>query len=275
MNVTLEVWRQKGPDSEGAFEHYEMHDVDPFCTLFDLLESLNKQLTASGLDPVSYDYACKRGDCGRCAMLINGVPHGPESQTTTCQVRLSRFVEGEVITIEPFRIPAFPLIKDLRIDRSCLERLIEAGGFERATTTQGLIDFETGEYRSPAAPEFDEMGHYVPDPDQCITCGACVMACPNGASSMFQAVQWKRKKAMRGEVQALWGGVLDAQMASASAGSFGSCSDHRLCETVCPKNLKSEWITELQRDFGRLAWRRLCFRNPLAKAGASMEVSPD
>ncbi len=257
MQVTFRIWRQNGPDAPGRFEDYVVDGVDPMVGLLDAIDSLNDGLRVRGKDPVEFAYACREGWCGQCSLFVNGRAHGPETQCTTCQARMSRFEEGSVITLEPFRAAGFPVIKDLKVDRSSLDRMIEAGGFMRTPTSQGMLSTETGRYHKPSQPKYDDDGVLLPDPSQCIACGACAAACPNASPRLFMAAVWKRQEKLEPTPPEEAGKRAAALITSSDLSGFGSCSDYQLCEAACPKNLQLDWITEFNRDYGRGLRRQL------------------
>jgi succinate dehydrogenase / fumarate reductase iron-sulfur subunit len=239
MRLTLRVWRQDGPQAPGAFETYEVDELNEEMSFLELLDVLNERLVSEGREPVAFDSDCREGICGSCGVMIDGQPHGPQRGTATCQLHLRRFKDGDVVTVEPFRSSGFPLVKDLVVDRSAFDRIIEAGGYITAPTGS-----------APDAnliPVSKARADRAMDAAQCIACGACVAACPNGAGQLFTAAklahlnllpqgQPERERRTVGMVEEMerW---------------FGSCTNHRECEAVCPKEISIDFIAMLNRDY--------------------------
>jgi len=242
MNFTLHVWRQAHSGTEGRFERHEATEVTPDMSFLEMLDVVNERLVESGKEPIAFDHDCREGICGSCAMMINGMAHGPMRGTATCQLHMRSFSDGDEIVIEPFRSTAFPVIRDLCINRSALDRIIQAGGY---------ISVRTG-----SAPD----GNTIPVPkdtaDQamdaaaCIGCGACVAACPNGSASLFTAAkishlgllpqgQAERARRARRMVE-----QMDAE-------GFGGCTLYGECMEACPKQISIDTITRMNRDFLR------------------------
>ncbi len=242
MNVTLRVWRQKGPKEKGRFETYEAKDLSPDMSFFEALDKVNEELIASGREPVAFDHDCREGICGTCSLTINGQPHGPDKAATGCQLHMRAYKGGDTITIEPFRARAFPVVKDLVVDRSALDRVMSAGGF---------ISINTG-----SAAEADSIlvakdkAEAAMDAAACIGCGACVAACPNASAMLFVSAkvshftllpQGKPERDRR---------VLAMQRQMDLEG-FGNCSNESECEAVCPKEIKVSNIARMNREFLR------------------------
>jgi len=240
MNVKLRVWRQKNAQSAGRFEEYEARNVNENMSFLEMLDVVNEDLTKTGKDPIAFDHDCREGICGMCSCVINGEPHGPEDKVATCQTYLRSFKDGETITVEPFRAKAFPLIKDLVVNRSSFDRIIQAGGF---------ISVSTG-----SAPDANSIPVPKQDADSamdaaaCIGCGACVAACKNASAMLFVAAkvshlnllpQGKPEKDQR----AL------AMVAKMDAEGFGACTVTGSCEAVCPKGISLNFIAKMNRDF--------------------------
>ena len=239
MRLTLRVWRQPGPGAPGAFETYEADGLTHEMSFLELLDVLNERLIREGREPIAFDSDCREGICGSCGMMIDGQPHGPQRGTATCQLHLRRFNDGDTVTVEPFRAAGFPLVKDLVVDRSAFDHIIEAGGYITAPTGS-----------APDAnliPVAKARAERAMDAAQCIACGACVAACPNGAGQLFTAAklahlnllpqgQPERERRTVGMVQEMerW---------------FGSCTNHRECEAVCPKEISIDFIAMLNRDY--------------------------
>ena len=239
MRLTLRVWRQAGPDAPGAFETYEVDEVTGEMSFLELLDLLNERLTGAGREPVAFDSDCREGICGSCGLMIDGQAHGPQKGTATCQLHMRRFNDGDVITVEPFRAAGFPLVKDLVVDRSAFDRIIEAGGFITAPTGS-----------APDAnliPVPKENSERAMDAAQCIACGACVASCPNGAGQLFTAAKLAHLNLLpQGQPERARRTI---GMVEEMERYFGSCTNHRECEAVCPKEISIDFIAMLNRDY--------------------------
>jgi succinate dehydrogenase / fumarate reductase, iron-sulfur subunit len=240
MRLTLHVWRQKNAQSEGRLVTYQVPHVDPDMSFLEMLDVLNEELVGKGEEPIAFDYDCREGICGTCSLVINGRPHGPERGAATCQVYMRIFKDGDEIYIEPWRARAFPLIKDLVVDRSAFDRVIQAGGFV-SVNTGGTPDGNT----IPIAKTTQERSM---DAAACIGCGACVAACPNASAMLFVAAkvshlgllpQGQPERARRAR-------KMVAQM---DAEGFGNCSNFFECEAACPKEISVEFIARMNRDY--------------------------
>ena len=247
MNLTLKVWRQEDRDSEGRIEVYPVENIPPEASFLEMLDIVNEQIITEGGSPIHFDHDCREGICGMCSLTINGIPHGAEKATTTCQLHMRHFSDGDTIWIEPFRAGVFPVIRDLVVDRSAFDRIIEAGGF---------ISVRTG-----AAPDANALPVPKEDSDRafdsatCIGCGACVAACKNSSAMLFvsakashlnQLPQGKPEKDRRS---------LRMVEAMDEAG-FGNCSNHYECEAVCPKSIPADNIAKLNRDYATAVTRK-------------------
>jgi succinate dehydrogenase / fumarate reductase iron-sulfur subunit len=240
MNLTLFVWRQKNANSKGAFERYEISDVSEDSSFLEMLDMLNLKLVESGEAPVAFEHDCREGICGSCSMSINGRPHGPKRMTTACQLHMRNYKDGDVIYIEPFRARPFPVVKDLVVDRSALDRIQQAGGY---------VSVNTG-----AAPEANSIAIEKDKADEafdaaaCIGCGACVAACPNGSAMLFTAAKVSHLSLLpQGQPERSSRVVemvhqMDAEM-------FGGCTNHGECQEACPKGISIKYISQLNRDF--------------------------
>jgi succinate dehydrogenase iron-sulfur subunit len=242
MNLTLHVWRQASPNAKGRMVVYEANDISPDMSFLEMLDVVNEWLTIRGEVPIAFDHDCREGICGMCGMMINGVAHGPMKGTATCQLHMRSFKDGDTIYIEPWRARAFPVIKDLTVDRSALDRIIQAGGFITAATG-GAQDANT-----VLIPK-DNVDNAM-DAAACIGCGACVAACPNASASLFTAAkithlgllpqgQPERYRRALGMVE-----QMDLE-------HFGSCTLHGECQDACPKEISIDAITRMNRDFIR------------------------
>ena len=238
MNLTLKVWRQSGPTDPGHFETYETSDVKDEMSFLEMLDLVNENLIADGHEPITFDSDCREGICGTCGLMINGQAHGPQKGTATCQLHMRKFHDGETVTIEPWRAAAFPVLKDLMVDRSAFDAIIESGGFITADTG-GPRD--ANEILIPKIAADSAM-----DAAACIGCGACVAACPNGAAQLFtsaklahlnllpqgQAERWKRTEDMVETMEMF----------------FGSCTNYGECQEACPKEIPIDFIAMMNRD---------------------------
>jgi succinate dehydrogenase / fumarate reductase iron-sulfur subunit len=239
VKLTLHIWRQQNSDAGGAFETYELDGVSEHMSFLEMLDFLNENLIARGEDPVAFDSDCREGICGSCSLMINGTAHGPERRTASCQLHMRKFRDGDVIRIEPFRSTAFPVLKDLVVDRMPFDEIVQAGGFISVNTGSA------GEANEIPVPKGE--ADLAMDAAQCIGCGACVAQCPNGAAQLFTAAkvghlahlpqgQPERYRRVRSMVE-----VMESY--------FGSCSNMRECEAVCPKGISVDFIAEMNRDF--------------------------
>jgi len=247
MKLRLHIWKQADSRSTGGFESHDRSDVSPDMSFLEMLDELNEELIAAGRDPVAFDHDCREGICGACGLVINGVPHGQLQATTTCQVYLREFADGDEITVEPWRAGAFPVIRDLIVDRSALDRILQAGGY---------ISVRTGSAQDgntlPVPKEDSERAFAAAT---CIGCGACAAACPNASASLFVAAkiahlgllpQGQPERDMR----------VRTMLAQMDAEGFGYCGNHRECEVVCPKEIRINVIARMNRDLYRSLLRR-------------------
>src|SRR5918912_797665 len=242
MNLTLHVWRQAGPEVEGRLVRYDAPEISPDMSFLEMLDVVNERLMEQGQIPIAFDHDCREGICGSCSLMINGVAHGPQRGTATCQLHMRCFKDGDVIYVEPWRAGAFPVIKDLVVDRSALDRIIAAGGFITAPTG-GARDANNILIPKPAVDE-------AMDAAACIGCGACVAACPNGSASLFTAAKISHlghlpqgqperdRRALR----------MVAQM---DAEGFGHCTLYGECQEACPKEISIDTIARMNRDYLR------------------------
>src|SRR5438128_6390712 len=241
MNLALKVWRQKNSTTPGRFESLEAKNLIPDMSFLEMLDVVNEELMARGEEPIAFDSDCREGICGTCSLVINGIPHGGQNGTTACQLHLRHFKDGDTITIEPWRAKAFPVVKDLVVDRNAFDRIIQAGGFV-SVSTGGVPDAN-----AVPIPKHDADG--AMDAAQCIGCGACVAACKNASAMLFVAAkvshlnllpQGKPEKDQR-----------VANMVRQMDGEgFGNCTVTRSCEAVCPKEISLDFIAKLNRDYG-------------------------
>ncbi|SDX80094.1 succinate dehydrogenase subunit B [Modestobacter sp. DSM 44400] len=238
MNLTLKVWRQVNPAVKGKMVSYHLTDVSPDMSFLEMLDVLNEQLILDDDDPIAFDHDCREGICGSCGLMINGIAHGPE-QTTTCQLHMRSFSDGDVIDIEPWRSGGFPVVKDLVVDRSAFDRIIAVGGFITAPTGTAP------EAHAVAVPKQDSDAAF--DAATCIGCGACVAACPNGSAMLFTAAKVSHLGLMPQGQPERDARVLK-MVAQQDAEDFGGCTNIGECSAVCPKGISMETISRLNHD---------------------------
>ena len=244
MNITVKVWRQDGPEAEGRMVPYEVEDVSEHMSFLEMLDVLNERLTMRGEEPITFDHDCREGICGSCDLVIDGIPHGPQ-QTTTCQLHMRSFSDGDTIDVEPFRAGPFPIIKDLMVDRSALDRIIQAGGFISAPTGTAPD--------AHAAPVPKNDADHAFDAATCIGCGACVAVCPNGSSMLFTSAKVTHLGLLPQGQPERKSRVVD-MLNQQDAEGFGGCTNIGDCTAVCPKGIPFETISRLNRDLlGSLA----------------------
>ncbi len=240
MNIKLRIWRQANAQAEGKLVEYQLNDVSANMSFLEMMDVLNEQLISKGETPVAFDHDCREGICGTCSMYINGRAHGPQKLSTTCQLYMRNFTDGETITIEPFRAKGFPILKDLCVDRSAFDRIIAAGGFISASTGQAQD--------ANALPVEKAAADSAMDAAACIGCGACVAACKNASAMLFvsakvshlallpQGHPERKKRAL-------------SMVAQMDAEGFGSCTNTYACEAECPKGISVANIARLNREF--------------------------
>ena len=242
MKLTLKIWRQNGPSENGSFESHILNDVSEDSSFLEMLDQLNEQLLEEGQEPVAFDHDCREGICGTCSLTINGYAHGPENSTTTCQLHMRKFSNGETITIEPFRAKAFPVVRDLIVDRSAFDRIIQSGGF---------ISVRTG-----SAPDGNSIPISKVDADKamdaaaCIGCGACVASCKNASAMLFTSAKAAHLNLLpqgRAEKDAR---VL-SMVSTMDDSGFGNCRNYGECSAACPKDISLDYIAKLNRDHAK------------------------
>lgn len=240
INLTLQIWRQKNSDALGQLESYTLEKISTDMSFLEMLDVLNEKLTLERTEPVAFDHDCREGICGMCGSVINGVAHGPEKETTLCQLHMRHFKDGDTLVIEPFRSRAFPIKKDLVVDRSSFDKIIQSGGYV-SVNTGGAPD-------GNAIPISSQVAELAMDAAACIGCGACVASCPNGAAMLFTSAKIsqlcllpqghaERKKRALSMVE-----TMDKE-------GFGNCTNLRECEAVCPKNISIRNIARMNREF--------------------------
>jgi succinate dehydrogenase / fumarate reductase iron-sulfur subunit len=240
MNLTLHVWRQANAEATGTMERYEARDISPDMSFLEMLDVVNESLVESGQEPIAFDHDCREGICGSCGMMINGVAHGPVRATATCQLHMRSFTDGASVYIEPWRSVAFPVIKDLVVDRRALDRIIAAGGFISAQTG-GAQDANT-------IPVAKQRADDAMDAAACIGCGACVAACPNGSASLFTAAKIAHLGSLpQGQPERNRRAV--RMVAQMDADHFGHCTLFGECQEACPKAISIDTIAQMNRDY--------------------------
>ena len=240
MNLTLRIWRQNGPEDKGAIHEYQVKGISDESSFLEMLDVLNEELFARGEEPIAFDSDCREGICGMCSLHINGHAHGPDEDITTCQLHMRKFHDGETITIEPWRSRAFPVIKDLAVDRSAFDKILQAGGFV-SVGTGGVPDANTIPIPKPDADE-------SMDAAACIGCGACVATCKNGSAMLFVAARVSSlAKLPQGRVEGAR--RAKAMVAKMDELGFGACTNTGACEAECPKGISIAHIARLNREF--------------------------
>jgi succinate dehydrogenase / fumarate reductase iron-sulfur subunit len=240
VNLNLRIWRQQGPQDKGRMVTYQVTDVSPDMSFLEMLDVLNERLTLEGEEPVAFDHDCREGICGACSMVINGTAHGPQKFTTTCQLHMRSFSDGDTIDIEPWRARAFPVVKDLVVDRTAFDKIIQAGGYISAPTGSAPDAHAAPVPKGDADAAFEAAA--------CIGCGACVAACPNGSGMLFTAAKITHLGLLPQGQPERNSRVLDMVAAHDEAG-FGGCTNAGECTPACPKGIPLATIGRLNRDF--------------------------
>jgi succinate dehydrogenase / fumarate reductase iron-sulfur subunit len=239
LNVTLKVWRQDGPDAPGHFDIIDAPDINDEMSFLEMLDIVNERLINEGRDPIVFDHDCREGICGTCSLMINGQAHGPQRGTASCQLHMRKFADGDTIVVEPFRATAFPVVKDLMVDRSALDRIVEAGGYITAPTG--------GAQDANAILIPKVVADAAMDAAACIQCGACVAACPNSAAQLFTSAKVSHLNLLPQGQPERYARV--EAMVETMEEYFGSCTNHRECSAACPKEISIDFIAMLNRDF--------------------------
>jgi succinate dehydrogenase / fumarate reductase iron-sulfur subunit len=240
VNLTLHVWRQASPTAAGRFERYEARDVSADMSFLEMLDVVNESLIAEGREPIAFDHDCREGICGMCGMMINGAAHGPMKMTTTCQLHMRSFKDGDELWLEPWRARAFSVVKDLVVDRSAFDRIIQAGGF---------VSVNTGAPQDAnAIPISKQAADDAMDAAACIGCGACVAACPNGSASLFTAAKVSHLGLLpQGQTERYRRAL--KMVAQMDLENFGGCTLFGECQEACPKGISIDFIARMNRDF--------------------------
>jgi succinate dehydrogenase / fumarate reductase iron-sulfur subunit len=252
VDLTLRVWRQAGPDAPGSFETYQADGISPEASFLEMLDIVNERLEGDGREPIVFDHDCREGICGTCGVMINGVAHGPQLGTATCQLHRRKCSDGDTVVVEPWGAAAFPVVRDLMVDRSAFDRIIEAGGYISVSTGAVSDANETPVPKDAADASMDAAA--------CIGCGACVAACPNSAAQLFTAAKLAHLNLLpQGRAERH---LRTIAMVDTMESYFGSCTNHGECESACPKGISIDTIALMNRDYlkARLADRRLVGR---------------
>jgi succinate dehydrogenase / fumarate reductase iron-sulfur subunit len=239
LDLKLKIWRQEGPTADGKFETYDANGISEDMSFLEMLDVVNDNLITTGEVPIEFDHDCREGICGTCSLMINGQAHGHEKATTTCQLHMRKFNDGETITVEPFRARAFPVVKDLVVDRSAFDRIIEAGGYISVNTGAASDANLTPVPKEASDTSFDAAA--------CIGCGACVAACPNSAAQLFTSAKLGHLNLIpQGQAQRF---ALTENMVETMESFFGSCTNHGECHEACPKEISLDFIAFMNRDY--------------------------
>lgn len=245
INLTLHVWRQKDRKTQGKFVTYQVKDVSTHASFLEMLDILNESLIDKGEEPVAFDHDCREGICGMCSLMINGRPHGGQRATTTCQLHMRLFRNGEEIWIEPWRASAFPVIRDLVCDRTAMDRIQASGGFVTANVGSASDANDILVPKEKADRAFEAAA--------CIGCGACIAACPNGAANLFTAAKLAHLHNLpQGQPEKLH--RTQAMVSAMDAAGFGACSNHYECEAACPKDIPRDVMAEMNREYAKAAF---------------------
>ena len=246
MNLTLHVWRQDGPNREGRFETYRAADIHEHMSFLEMLDLVNESLVRDGKEPIAFDHDCREGICGSCGMMVNGEPHGPWDLTTVCQLHMREYKDGDEIIIEPWRARAFPVLRDLVVDRSSFDRIIQSGGYVSVRTGSAPEANMTLVPKPAADAAFDAAA--------CIGCGACVAACPNASAMLFTAAKVAHLALLPQGQPERDQRVID-MVARHDEEEFGNCTNHGACQVACPKGISVDYIARLNRDLFRATIR--------------------
>jgi len=245
INLTLKIWRQRGPEEKGRLETYPARDISTDMSFLEMLDVVNEALTLEGRDPIAFDHDCREGICGTCGSVVNGRAHGPEKGTTLCQLHMRHFSDGDTVVIEPWRSRAFKVIKDLVVDRSAMDGIIQSGGYISANTG--------GAQDANAIPVSQEVAEKAMDAAQCIGCGACVASCPNGAAMLFTGAKVSQLALLpQGRPEAARRAL--SMVKEMDGLGFGNCTNEKECEAECPKEISITNIARMNREFLKAAF---------------------
>jgi succinate dehydrogenase / fumarate reductase iron-sulfur subunit len=247
MNLTLHVWRQNGPGDRGRFETYRAEGISEHSSFLEMLDVVNERLIKDGQEPIAFDHDCREGICGMCGFMINGEPHGPLPKTTVCQLHMRHYRDGDELWLEPWRAAAFPVVRDLAVNRSAFDRIIQAGGYITARTGSAPD--------AHAVPVPKDNAELAMDAAECIACGACVAACPNASAMLFTSAKVAHLGYLpQGQPERYRRAV--EMVEKHDDEGFGHCTNHGACETACPKEISVDYIARLNRDFRKSRFRR-------------------
>ncbi len=249
LTLTLKVWRQDGPSAAGHFDTIAAPGIKDDMSFLEMMDVVNENLTNSGKEPIVFDHDCREGICGTCSLMIDGQAHGPERRTATCQLHMRKFNDGQTITIEPWRAAAFPIVKDLMVDRSAFDRIVESGGYITANTG-GAPDANLILISKTVADA-------AMDAAECIGCGACVAACPNGAANLFTSAKVAHLNLLPQGQSERFDRV--EAMVDTMEEHFGSCTNHGECEQACPKAISIDWIALMNKDYIKSKFKNRAF----------------
>lgn len=240
INIIVKIWRQNGPLAQGAFEEHALKDISTDSSFLEMIDVLNEWLTIKGLEPIAFDHDCREGICGMCSLYIDGHPHGPATGVTTCQMYVRRFKDGDTVTVEPWRSAGFPVIRDLMVDRTAFDKIMQSGGYV-SVNTGAPQDANAILIPQPVAEE-------AMDAAACVGCGACVAACKNGSAMLFVSAKVSQLNLLpQGKIEA--SRRAKAMLSKMDELGFGNCTNTRACEAECPKNISISNIARLNRDF--------------------------
>ena len=248
MKLKLKIWRQKNTQASGTFETYTLDNISEGSSFLEMLDILSEDMVRQGKEPLAFDYDCREGICGMCSLTINGIPHGPEKGTTACQLHMRHFEDGQTITIEPFRAKPFTVLKDLVVDRSAFDKIVQSGGFITARVGSAVD--------ANALPVPKDTADFAMDAAACIGCGACVAACPNASAMLFTSAKATHMNSLP-QGQAEKGRRSLAMVSAMDEAGFGGCTNEGECEAVCPKSISLDVIAHLNRNYAKAAFAEI------------------